>query len=629
MRFSQEENILYLQRKVPFLIIVIILFILVVLARLYFLQIMKGEHYQNLADETFIRVEETVAKRGNIVDRNGILLADTRTYYEIVMVPQYLDEKEKIIDSLLSILPLTKEDVLEKLKEARYEPKFQPVVIVDDAPYDWVAKVREHILPEYDPYSEFSLNGVDVRSLPVRRYLYSEVFSHALGYLREIDQAALKKARAEQPGVFTMRDLIGASGIENAYEIALKGSDGVLARVVNARGREVTTDKDLNVLKKRSTIHPVAGQTLMTTIDFKAQFAAYEAFQKLGKKGSVVALDPQTGEILTLLSFPGYDANRITKNVDKEYWKLINLHEDKYLYNRAIQGMYPPASTYKVVGLTAGINEEKIDPETKRVHCPGGMRFGNRYFKCWTAHGTLSTLHGLSRSCDVFFYKLGLALGVDGLAAYARKFGLGSKTGIEIPYEKSGLVPTSAWKEKRYKQRWYESETLSISIGQSFNLVTPLQNAVVAAMVANGGYKVWPHLGKAWLDNKGMVIDEIIGKKEKTTLVGSKGLEWAKKGMIEVVHGYGTAGRLKKSPNKIAGKTGTAQVVGHGAKVKKGVNTENHGLFIAFAPYDDPQIAVSVIVEHGRGGSVTAAPVAMKVIDAYFRSKNKLLETSD
>ncbi|MBU1917504.1 penicillin-binding protein 2 [bacterium] len=597
------------------------LFIFIVLARLYFLQIMKGEHYQNLADETFIRVEETVAKRGNIVDRNGAILADTRTYYEIVMIPQYLDEKEKIIDSLLSILPLTKEDILEKLAAARFEAKFQPVVIVDDAPYDWVAKVREHILPEYDPQSDFSLNGVDVRFYPLRRYLHPEVFAHALGYLREIDQAALKKAREEQPGVFTMRDLIGAAGLEYAYEIALKGSDGVLARVVNARGREVTTDKDLNVLKKKATVNPKAGQTLMTTIDFNAQLAAYEAFQELGKKGTVVALDPQTGEILALLSYPGFDANRITKNIDKEYWKMINLHEDKYLYNRAIQGMYPPASTYKVIGLTAGIDTGKIDPETKKVSCSGGMHFGNRYFKCWTAHGTLNTLHGLSRSCDVFFYKLGLALGVDGLAAYAKMFGLGAKTGIEIPYEKSGLVPTSAWKEKRYKQKWYESETLSVSIGQSYNLVTPLQNAVVAAMVANGGYKVWPHLGKALFDQQGSLVNEIKGKTEPTTLVGSKGLEWAKKGMIEVVHGYGTAGRLKQSPNKIAGKTGTAQVVGHGAKVKKGVNTENHGLFIAFAPYDDPKIAVSVVVEHGRGGSATAAPVAMKVIDAYFRSK--------
>ncbi len=622
MLFAHEENISYLQKRLPLLVIVIIVFLLIVAARLYYFQIIKGQHYEKLADETFVRAEEIVAKRGTITDRHGKPLAETRVYYEIVIVPQYLDEKDKIIDTLVNVLPLEKEDILSKLEKARFEPKFQPVVIVGDAPYHWVAKLRESMLPAYNPDSSFSLNGVDVRSLPVRRYLYPENFSHVLGYLREIDKESLKQAKVDLPGIFSIKDLIGAAGIEQAYELQLKGQDGILARVVNARGREVTGDVDLTILKQKATVLPKSGHTLKTTLDFDAQKAAHEAFVKLGKKGSVVALDPRNGEVLVLYSAPGYDANRITKNVDKEYWAMINLHEDKYLYNRAVQGAYPPASTYKVVGLTAGIDSGKINPEETKATCSGGMRFGNRFFKCWKrgGHGRLSTLHGLSQSCDVFFYKLGLKIGVDVLAKYAKLFGFGSKTGIEIPYERSGLVPSSEWKEKRYKQKWIESETLSVAIGQSYNLVTPLQNAVAAGLIANGGYRVWPHLGLEVIDKQGKIVEKIEGKNKKTELIDTVALDWIKKGMIEVVHGYGTAKRLRQSPNKIAGKTGTAQVVSHDSKMT-GAKTIAHGLFIAFAPYDDPKIAVSVVVEHGRGGSATAAPVAMQVIDAYLKKE--------
>ena len=618
-----EENIIYLQKKIPVIILIIICFLLVVVARLYFLQIMMGEQYQKLADETFVRVEEVVARRGNITDRHGEVLTDTRTYYEIVMIPQYLDDKEKIINSLTSILPLDKQAIIDILQEHKYQAKFQPVVIVDDAPFPWVTKLREHMAPEYPADSDFSLNGVDVRASPVRRYLYPDIFSHAMGYLRAIDKDALKQAQQDEPGIFTMQDLIGAAGVEYTYERDLKGVDGVLGRVVNARGREVTGNPDLDILKKRATVAPVPGNVLQTSLDFNAQLAAKQAFDALGKKGTVVALDPNTGEVFVLYSTPGYDANRITKNVDKAYWQKINLHEDKMLYNRAIQGMYPPASTYKVVGLSAGIDSGEIDPEKTFFTCHGGLRFGNRFFRCWASggHGRFSALWGLARSCDVYFYQLGLKVGVDRLAKYAHMFGLGEKTGIDIPFEKAGLIPTSAWKQKRYNEKWYESETLSVAIGQSYDLVTPLQNAVVAAMIANGGYRVQPHLGSAILDADNKVVKQIETEKIKTPLAGSLGIEWAKKGMIEVVHGYGTAKKLALSPNKIAGKTGTAQVIGHDSKAARGKNTENHGLFIAFAPYDDPKIAVSVVVEHGRGGSATAAPVAMKVIDAFFSNK--------
>lgn len=614
----QDENIVYVQRKIPFIIIGILFFVLLILTRLFYLQVIQGNHYKKLAGEVFIREEELTAKRGKITDRNHILLADTRTYYEIVLIPQYILDPDLVIKDLVKILPLDEADIHKRLSDARFEAKFKPVVIAEDVSYDWVAKLKQHLSNDYSEGSAYILNGVDVHTIPVRQYLYPYEFSHALGYLREIDKDHLKQASEDSPDIYSMGDLTGAAGVEKAYDKELKGQDGQLGRVVDARGREVTGIADLQVLQQGLTVAPLSGKTLQTALDFNAQMVAARLFKD--KKGAVVALDPNNGEVLVLYSSPGFDGNRITKKVDKKYWQEINLHEDKILFNRALQAMYPPASTYKVVALSAGIDSGEIDPVNTKFQCGGGISFGNRFFRCWNhgGHGTLTALYGLSQSCDVFFYRLGLKVGVDRLAKYARIFGLGSKTGIEIPFEQSGLVPSTEWKQKRYHEKWYESETLSVAIGQSYNLVTPLQNAVVASMVANGGYRVRPHLGKEILDTHGNVDQEINFPKTETELVGSEALAWVKRGMIEVVHGYGTAKKLKSSPYKIAGKTGTAQVVSAGSKLSGSRKAEAHALFIAFAPYDDPKIAISVVVEHGRGGSLAAAPIAMEIIDTYL-----------
>ena len=614
---SGNDEIAYLQRRLPAIIVVMIVFFLIVASRLLYLQVLKGGDYQKLAEEIFVREEEIVAKRGDIVDRNGILIASSRPYYEIMITPQYVQDRNKVIESLTKILPIEKDVIEEKLDAARYEAKFRPVAIAEDVPYDWVAKLSEFISPIYDEAPHL-LSGVAVRSHPLREYLFPEKFSHVLGYVKEIDKKFLAKAKIQFPGVFTRGDLTGAAGVEKAYDLELKGSDGVIGRVVDARGREVTKNEDLKVLQDKATVSAKPGYTLKTTLDYDTQLKAVELFE--GKKGAIVALDPRNGEIISLYSSPGFNGNRIIKNIDKKYWQKINLDEDKYLFNRALQAMYPPASTYKAVVLTAGINEGIVDPEKTVHNCRGGTQFGRRFFKCWRrgGHGKVDAILAVAQSCDVFFYKVGIELGVDRLARYAKIFGLAVKTGIELPFEQSGLIPTKEWKKRARKQEWLESEMLSVAIGQSFNLVTPLQNAVVAAMVANGGYRVIPHLGKELIHENGKV-KKINFEKIKTNLAGTEGLKIVKDGMIAVVHGRGTATRLRLSPNKIAGKTGTAQVISHGRKAKKGVNTENHAWFIAFAPYDNPTIAVSVIVEHGRGGSATAAPIAMQIIDTYFK----------
>ncbi|HBF11897.1 MAG TPA: penicillin-binding protein 2, partial [Deltaproteobacteria bacterium] len=406
---------------------------------------------------------------------------------------------------------------------------------------------------------------------------------------------------------------------KTAYEIYLKGTDGVLARVVDARGKEIRNNPDVTLIGERANLTPVSGYDLQTGLDFKAQEAASLSFK--GRRGAAVALDPNTGEVIVLYSAPNFDGNRIIKNIDKPYWQKINLDPDKYLYNRAIQATYPPGSTYKMVTSLSGLSSQKINPETV-FHCSGGLQFGNRVFHCWNkhGHGAVSLVRALTQSCDIFYYQTGLRAGVDTLNQYAHRLGLGEKTGIDLPYEKAGLIPTTDWKQKRFKRPWIESETLSISIGQGYDLVTPLQNALMVGIIANGGHKFVPHVVNRLVDSEGKAILEINDKIDPEPL-NPEYLKWIHEGLIQVVHGQGTAGRLRASKFKIAGKTGTAQVLGYESKAAHSERTKDHALFVGYAPYDNPQIAVSVVVENGGHGGSEAGPVAMAIIDAYLEPR--------
>lgn len=617
MNYHANENISYLQNKIFWLLAAMIVFFLAILARMYFLQVAQSQYYQTLATEIFVREEEIVAKRGLILDRHGVVLADTRPYFQITITPQYLINRSKTIASLSKLLKVDSKFIEEALEKAKYEPKFRPIPIIEDVGFEEISVLRQHMSPVYTEDAEYDFSGVAVQHIPLRQYRYPQYFSHSLGYLTEINKDKLELYRKLHPGIYSLGDLTGAAGVEQAYDQELKGMDGMLGRVVDARGREIASNEDLKRLQEQATFDPEAGLNLVTSLDFETQKIASESFGNF--KGAVVAMNPKTGAVIALYSTPGFDANRITKKIDKPYWQKINLDEDKYLYNRAIQAMYPPASTYKVVALTAAIDSGKIDPAKTRFSCHGGMQFGNRFFKCWNkgGHGSLDAIHALAQSCDVFFYRVGLLLGVDGLAEYAKIFGLSAPTGIDMPFESSGLIPTKDWKVKRHEQEWYESETMSVAIGQGYNLTTTLQNAVVASLIANGGYRVIPHIGQKLVNDNNEVIKEIAPEPIKTKLFGSKALEWTRNGMIAVIHGPGTAKRLALSHYKIAGKTGTAQVIGHGSRVRV-KNSNPHALFISYAPYNDPYIAVAVMVEHGRGGSAVAAPIAQKVIETYM-----------
>lgn len=611
-----SEDIVSLQRKVNILSLIVLVFILIVLVRLFHLQVYRGSSYKVLSEQISVREEELRSRRGLILDRWGKVLADNRPYFEIVVIPQYMRNRRRTIESLSQLIPITAEEIKAKLHEARRAPPFMPVVLVEDAPYDWVAKIREYVRPDYDEEVAVYLEGVEVRASPLRLYLYPEIFSHAIGYLREIDKKTLKRYKKEYPDRYSMGDLIGANGIEWAYDLELRGHDGMRARVVDARGTQISGHPDVEILEERASFDPVDGNHIVTTLDFDAQMKAASFFEN--KRGAVVAIDPNTGEILVLYSSPGYDGNRIMKNIDKSYWQKINLHEDKFLYSRAVQAAYPPGSIYKIVPAFGGLDSGKITPET-RFRCGGGLQFGNRFFKCWNkgGHGSVALLRGIAQSCDVYFYNVGLKLGVDGLHKYAHLLGLGERTGIEIPYENPGLIPSTEWKKKRYKQPWIESETLSIAIGQGYDLLTPLQAARMIAIVANGGHLFKPHLGKEILSPSRQTVKEIsfpLGE----AVIPEEILKLIQQGVIDVIHGAGTAKRLRASPYKIAGKTGTAQVIGHDSKLAMTARRKPHGWFVAYAPYDDPKIAIAVIVENGGSGGAVAGPVAMGVINEYL-----------
>lgn len=616
LRYS-DEDLPYLQHKVWFVALTILLFLVTVGSRLYYLQIYRGKSYRLISEQTSVREQEVRARRGRILDRGGRVLASSRAYFEIVAIPQKLVDRNRAFIDLAGLIGESYESIRTKYEEKRVgAPPFMPIPLIEDVSFDSVALVLEQHRRDYNPDRSPYLDGIEVRADSLRVYHYPELFSHALGYLKEIDKTELTTMESIFPAKYSLGDMIGANGLEGAYDVALRGQDGVMARVVDARGRSVTGDVDLAILAERASQEPIPGFDLMTTLDLDVQIAAERAMN--ARRGAVVAMIPQNGEILTLYSSPGYNANRITKNIDKLYWQMINLHEDKFLYNRAVQAAYPPGSIFKPVTALAGLMEEKITIETS-FYCGGGMQFGSRRFKCWNAggHGRVALNKGLAQSCDVYFYNVGLKAGVDGIHRHALTYGLGQKTGIEIAYENKGLIPSSEWKQKRYQQEWIESETLSVAIGQGYDLVTPVQAAKMVAMIANGGRSIVPHMGRTVSDRE-TGVQSPIEFETGEPVIQAEFLAVIQQGLIDVVHGAGTAKRLRQSPYKIAGKTGTAQVIGHDSGAKQTERTKPHGWFIAYAPYDDPKIAVSVIVENGGGGSSAAAPVAMEVINAYL-----------
>ena len=575
------------------LIILAVFFALVV--RIWYLQIAKGSYFKQLSEKNRIRVLDVPPSRGIIFDRNGIMLVSSRPSFNLYVIPDDVQDWGVLKNRLSRLLKMEAEEIEQRYSDSKVGP-LKPVPIKLDISRDELGLLETY---------KYLLPGIYIEVSPQRDYPLGVVAPHLIGYLGEITSKQIKS------GLFPQRrmgDLIGQWGLENQWQSDLGGVKGGRYLEVDALGEEIRP-----LYNKES----VAGNNLITTLDWKLQQVAQEALK--GKSGAVVALKPTTGEVLALVSTPTFDPITFSRGLSAKEWNAMINDPLKPLQNRALQGQYPPGSTYKIVTALAALEERVITPTTA-FYCNGALPFGNRVFHCWRkgGHGQVELHKAIVQSCDVYFYQVGQRLGVDRLAHYARLFGLGELTGVSLPHEKKGLIPSSAWKLNRYKIPWQPGETLSIAIGQGYDLVTPLQMAVLTAAVANGGTVYRPQLVKRLVSPQGVVLREFPAQRIHQATVSAESLRLVRQGLAGVVNEPGGTGGACRLPGIIAaGKTGTAQVVALGKKAVGG-SSRDHAWFVAFAPLESPEIAVAVLVEHGGHGGEAAAPIARKLFAAYF-----------
>lgn len=580
-----------------------VLFVFVLLfLRLVFLQLIKGEEYRRLSETNCVRLKSIKQSRGLIYDRNKKLLVDNRPSFDLVVILEDAASVPDTVSFLASLINEPYADLMDNIQKAGNTAFYKPVTLKKDISRDQLAIVEAH---------KFDLPGIHIEIEPIRYYIYPKMASHLLGYLGQVNREELQTEK--YPHVKS-GDSIGRYGVEKSFESFLQGRRG---------GRQVEVDVNGRVVKVLKTVPPVSGNDLHLTLDFSLQQMAEDLLKD--QEGAVVAIDPANGDVLVMASSPSFDQNDFTGGISNEKWRLLMDHPGHPMTNKAIQAEYPPASTYKTVTAIAALEEKAIDRHTT-TFCPGYYVFGKRRYHCWSkyGHGKLSIEEAIAQSCDVFFYQAGEKIGVDALAQYANGCGLGRATGVSLAHERQGLIPTAAWKRNRFREPWQAGETLSISIGQGFNLVTPLQMAVFTAAIANGGTLYRPRIVKHIEDSSGNIIKKIEPEITGGIPASKQTMALVKKGLLDVVQGdRGTARSIRIKQIEMAGKTGTAQVfsrkTGEKFDNKKLARTlQDHAWFVCYAPAQNPVIAISVIIEHGEHGSTAAAPVAGAMVEKYL-----------
>jgi len=611
--FGKNPDREWLKQRIIGVSVCIIFAFSVLFLRFIYLQIIKGEEFRILSEKNAVRLTGIKAPRGLILDRNRKLLVDNRPSFNLKIMIEDAGDLQETMRKVSQMMEMPFEDLMKKISDAGQGAFYKPVVLQEDISRDHLAIIEAH---------KFDLPGVFIDIEPTRHYIHNKTASHLLGYLGEVNNDELLGGK--YPNVKT-GDSIGRYGVEKSFETYLQGKRGGRQIEVDANGRTI------NVLK---TVEPITGFDLKLTIDLDLQQIAEKMLQD--KHGAVVALDPNTGDVLVMASAPSFDQNDFVGGINSKKWKALMTDRGKPMTNKAIQGEYPPASTYKIITSMAALEEKAVDIHTT-FFCPGFFKYGNRVYRCWNknGHGNVSIVEAVTQSCDVFYYQAGDKVGVDALAKYAMGSGLGKKTGILLEDEKKGLIPTSAWKKKRFNESWHRGETLSIAIGQGYDLVTPLQMAVFIGAVGNGGTLYKPRIVSTIEGSQGNIIKEIPIEVSGKLPAGSKTLEILQKGLLDVVEtDRGTAKRIRLKHVKIAGKTGTAQVfsVKSGDKLKTehlDFYLRDHAWFICYAPAENPVIAVSVLIEHGAHGSTAAAPIAAALIGQYIHDPSaELIETN-
>lgn len=594
---------------------VVLVMFSVLFGRLWYLQVVQGHKFLVMSEENRIRLMRIKAPRGIISDTDGFVMVRNRPSFNVFIIPEDVQGRretralglERAAERLESLLDISQDAIIEKVNTSR-RPRFEPVLIARDVNMKTVAYLEEH---------KVELPGVLVEVEPLRYNIYSELASHVFGYLGEISEKQLDNTDVCLD--CRQGDLIGQYGIEKSFNLYLNGTPGGKRVEVNAHGREIGT------ISQKT---PIPGHNVTVTLNLHLQMLAEEA---LGDKpGSIVAIDPRNGHILAMVSRPAFDPNQFAGGISRENWKALIENSDHPLTNKAIQSHYAPGSTFKVP-IGAALLQEGIVNEHTTKHCAGSVALANTVKRCWKAggHGYVNIKQALEGSCNVFFYRTGLDLGIDRLAYYTTSFGFGARTGIELPNEEPGLIPTREWKQEYIGDRWYPSETMDAAIGQGFVSVTPIQLANMTAAVANGGTLYKPMLIKRISRADGEVVEEFEPTVIRQVPISARNLEIVREGMWMVVNGTrGTARGSSLDSVEFAGKTGTAQVV----KLQQGdqedlpVKFRDHGWFITFAPADNPTVAMAVLVEHGMGGSHSAAPVAKYIYERLFNPQEFLVK---
>jgi penicillin-binding protein 2 len=565
------------------------------------MQIVEHAKFEEMAENNHQRTLALRAPRGIVFDRNLHVLVENRRSYSISIVREHTKDLNRTVRLLATVLGIDEAGVRQIVDRHRREPTYRPITIVQDATLAQVAAIRARRL-------DFELPDVVVEPVPTRRY--PDAFAaHLFGYVGEVNDRDVSEGDGLKSG-----DIVGQSGIEKVYNALLMGEDGARRVVVNSVGREIRTlDEDA----------PTEGKRLQLTIDYDVQKAIEDGFKVAGFNGAAVVLDPANGDVLGFTSRPAYDPNAFAAGIDRATWAELNADDLKPLQDRAIQGRYSPGSTFKMAVALAGLEEGIITPDF-HAHCAGHANFYGRDFKCWKpgGHGSIDLRHAIEQSCDVYFYTVANMVGVDKINKWAALLGLGVKSGIDLPNEVQGLVPSTEWKREKMHEKWYAGETISVGIGQGAVAVTPVSMAVYMATLANGGTRVTPHLLKSVDEGSGWKPVPPPAPQSKVDIDPDK-LQAIRDGLWMVVNQGGTGGRARLIGYDVSGKTGSSQVISNQGRVAAGRTTKDlrdNGWFVFFAPRDNPKVAGVVFLEHGIHGG-NAAAVAHHILETFFAKK--------
>ncbi len=585
-----------LQRRLTILKIGLLLVVGLLALRLWHLQIREGPYYRDLSQSNLTRSVVLEPARGLIYDRNGVLLANNVSSFSLYVTLEDVQDREELVQKLMTLVGLDESRLRKKLSERA--SKLLPRKIKDRLTLREAAQIESHRL---------DLPGVMIQAESQRNFPTGLTASHVIGYVGEVSPDQLELADYAD---LHQGSIVGQYGVEVTYDRFLRGRAGQKLIEADALGHEKRT---VSVEKPR------AGDDLYLTIDLRLQKLAEEL---LGDEaGAIVALDPKTGEVLALASRPAFDPNVLSRELTPKQWEEVVQHEGRPLTNRATQGQYPPGSIFKIAMAAAALETKTVEPSTQ-IRCAGGYQFGRRFYRDWKAggHGLMNVTQALVHSCDVFFYTAGQRMGIDTIASYAKLFGLGSPTGIELPSERLGIVPSTDWKVKARGEQWLPGETISASIGQGYVTVTPIQMASLTATVANNGVPVRPRLVRAVMDRATGRVLELPSVPLSRLSLKPDTLAIIRSALAGVVT-EGTATRAKSSLVTIAGKTGTAQIAALRPGPEKDIPKKfrDHAWFVSYAPVEAPRIAVAVLVENmGHGGSA-AAPLAKQMIEAFVK----------